>query len=97
GREVVGSGQATSSSAIMRIVTNLTKSVLVLAVLSAVAPLHAQEPAAVRKIALPNLDSQVAAKLAALDLTLNPVHSPELAARMIADIAAGSPYGAFNV
>jgi outer membrane protein assembly factor BamB len=75
----------------MRIVRHTPKSLLVLALLLPAAPMYAQEPAAVRKIALPNLDSQVAAKLHALDAQLNPVHSPELAAAVV----TSSPFGAF--
>src|SRR5947209_7966029 len=49
--------------------------------------LPAQEPAAVRKIVLPSLDAQVAARLTALDRRLNPVHSPSLAAGLTARLA----------
>src|SRR6478752_5667237 len=56
--------------------------------------LIAQEPAAVR---LPDLDSQVRARLAALDARLNPVHSTNLAGTLIADLTAPwSPYQAFT-
>lgn len=59
-------------------------------------PLSAQEPAAVRKVALPNLDSQVAAKIAALDDRLNPVHAPDLATSLLANLAAPAPLNAFS-
>ena len=55
----------------------------------------AQEPAAVRRVVLPNLDSQVAAKLAAIDSRLELVHSPGRAASLLADLAPPSRYGAF--
>ncbi len=73
---------------------NLLRALSLLLLLAA--PLHAQEPAAVRKVAFPNLDSQVAAKIAALDARLNPVHAPELAASLLANLAAPSPLGAFT-
>src|SRR5215831_2610304 len=63
-------------------------SLRVLMMLVLAAPLHAQEPAAVRKVGLPNLDSQVAAKLAALDARLNPVHSASLAASLVAGVTS---------
>jgi outer membrane protein assembly factor BamB len=69
--------------------------VRVLLLLLLTAPLHAQEPAAVRKVGLPNLDAQVAAKLAALDARLDPVHAPNLAASLLANVAP-SPLGAFT-
>lgn len=53
----------------------------------------AQEPAAVRKIVLPNLDSQVRARLVALDARLNPVHTPHLAASLIGNLT--TPWTAF--
>lgn len=54
----------------------------------------AQEPAAVRRIVLPSLDSQVAARMSALDRRLNPVHAPNLAAALAAQLA--SPGGPFD-
>src|ERR1043165_5260076 len=45
--------------------------------------LFAQEPEPVRKIVLPSLDSQVRARLVALDKRLNPIHSPTLASAII--------------
>ena len=57
-------------------------------------PLYAQEPVAVRKIVLPSLDAQVAARMMALDRRLNPVHSPGLAAALVAQ--AISPLDAFT-
>ncbi len=59
-------------------------------------PLRGQEPAAVRKIVLPNLDSQVAAKLAVLDDRLNPVHSPNQAASLLANLASPASLIAFT-
>jgi cellulose synthase operon protein C len=59
-------------------------------------PLRGQEPAAVRRVALPNLDSQVAAKLAVLDDRLNTVHSPNLAASLLANLVSPSPLSAFT-
>jgi outer membrane protein assembly factor BamB len=53
----------------------------------AVPALSRAQDAAVRKIVLPSLDSQVAARLVALDRRLNPVHSPELAASVMARLA----------
>jgi hypothetical protein len=52
---------------------------------------HAQEPEAVRQITLPSLDAQVRAELAALDRRLNPVHSPQLAASILGQLAATGP------
>src|SRR5437660_521565 len=57
--------------------------------------LSAQEPAAVRKIVLPSLDPQVRARLVALERRLNPVHSPNLAATLIGQLA-GSPLPALT-
>jgi outer membrane protein assembly factor BamB len=54
-------------------------------------PQRAQEPEAVRKIALPSLDTQVRAELAALDGRLNPVPTPHLAATLIGQLAPGAP------
>src|SRR5437870_1315920 len=47
--------------------------------------LCAQE--AVRKIVLPSLDSQVAARLIALEKRLNPIQAPERAASLVAGLA----------
>lgn len=58
------------------------------------APLSAQEPAAVRKVVLPNADAQVRARLLALDARRNPVHTPNLAAALTAQLAA-TPLTAF--
>jgi outer membrane protein assembly factor BamB/tetratricopeptide (TPR) repeat protein len=64
---------------------------------AAPALLGAQEPAAVRKVVLPSLDSQVAARLIALDRRRNPVHSPRLAASVVAQLVAPtSPLDAFT-
>ncbi|MBI3821700.1 MAG: PQQ-binding-like beta-propeller repeat protein [Planctomycetes bacterium] len=59
------------------------------------APARAQEPAAVQRIVLPNLDSQVAARLIALDRRLNPMHSDTLAVSTVGQIAA-LPLNAFT-
>src|SRR5687768_1683889 len=48
----------------------------VLALTAGTARHSAQEPEAIRKVVLPSLDSQVAARLIALDSRLNVVHSP---------------------
>lgn len=56
--------------------------------LAAGATTTAQEPAAVRKVVLPALDSQAAARLAALDRRLNPVHAPHLAAALTGRLAS---------
>lgn len=64
--------------------------------LAASAVLGAQEPAAVRKTVLPSLDSQVAARLIALDRRCNPVHSPNLAASLVAQlISPAAPLDVF--
>src|SRR6516162_7065545 len=61
------------------------------------AVLGAQEPAAVRKTVLPSLDSQVAARLVALDRRRNPAHSPNLAASLVAQmISAAGPLDVFT-
>ena len=71
---------------------------LLLALLvTAAASAHAQEPAAVRKIGLPSLDSQVAARLIALDRRLNPTHSPNLAASLVAQlVSTAAPLNGFS-
>ncbi len=51
-------------------------------------PAFSQEPAAVRKTVLPSLDSQVAARIVALDARLNPVHSPSLAVGLLGQLAS---------
>ena len=53
-----------------------------------------EEPAAVRKIVLPSLDSQVQARVVALDARLNPVHAPKLAASLIGQAPALSAFAA---
>ena len=67
--------------------------VATLGLLLPTAILHAQEPAALRKVALPDLDLQVRARLLALDARLNPVHSPNLAAAFTGNLA--SPWSPF--
>lgn len=56
--------------------------------------LLAQESAPVRKIVLPLLDSQVRARLVALDARLNPVHTPTLAATFAGSLSM--PGGAWS-
>jgi outer membrane protein assembly factor BamB len=69
---------------------------LALLVVASPSMLHAQESAAVRKIVLPSLDSQVAARLIALDRRLNPVHTPNLASALVAQLGApASPLDVF--
>jgi hypothetical protein len=53
-----------------------------LALLAAAASAPAQEPPAVRRIVLPTFDSQVAARLIALERRLNPVKEPEATAAL---------------
>src|SRR5438045_439184 len=60
----------------------------------AVGPVHAQEPTAISKVVLPSLDSQVAARMIALDRRLNSAHSPQLAASLVGQIL--SPFDAFT-
>lgn len=68
----------------------------VLAITVATAKHSAQEPASIRKIVLPGLDSQVAARLIALDSRLNAVHSPSLAAALPARLGGiDGPFAAF--
>lgn len=55
--------------------------------LAAVPTVHAQEPPTVRRTVLPGLDSQVAARLIALDRRLNPAGAPDLAASLVAQLA----------
>ncbi len=58
---------------------------------------HAQEPAGIRKVVLPSLDSQVAARIGALDRRLNPVHTPNLVAALTAQLALPAlPFGTFS-
>src|SRR5437870_4252206 len=57
--------------------------------------LHAQEPAVVRRTVLPSLDSQVAARLIALDRRLNPIQGPDLAAGLMAQLNQ-SPLNVFT-
>lgn len=54
-----------------------------------------QEPAVIRKVVLPAYDSQLRARLAALDGRLNPVHSAQLASTVVGQLANSSPYLAF--
>lgn len=72
---------------------------LMLALLLAAGPTaaRAQGPPAVRKTILPSLDSQVAARLIALDRRLNPTHTPNLAAGLAAQLAvSGTPLDVFT-
>src|SRR5713226_352355 len=65
--------------------------------LPAPAVLGAQESAAVRQTVLPSLDSQVAARLIALDRRRNPAHSPNLAASLVAQMnSPAAPLDAFT-
>jgi cellulose synthase operon protein C len=66
-----------------RIMTILRSTPCWLLLLVAAGSAHAQEPTTVSKIVLPSLDSQVAARMVALDRRLNPVHSPQLAAALV--------------
>ena len=63
--------------------------------LISIAPGLAQEPPSVRKVGLPNLDSQVRARLVALDARLNPVQSPHVAAALTVGLAV--PNGPLDV
>jgi len=61
------------------------------------AVLGAQESAAARKTVLPSLDSQVAARLIALDRRRNPAHAPNLAASLVAQmISPTAPLDVFT-
>src|ERR1051325_250055 len=66
---------------------------LALACLAVAAPAFAQEPAAIRRVVLPSLDSQAAARLVALDARLNPVHSPRMAVGLLGQLARPSVGG----
>jgi outer membrane protein assembly factor BamB len=73
------------------------RSLCVFVYLAAPAMLGAQEPAAVRKTVLPSLDSQVAARLIALDRRSNPAHSPNLTASLVAQmISPAAPLDVFT-
>lgn len=60
----------------------MTRRAIIL-VLAMPALLHAQEPASVRRSTLPNLDTQVAARLLALDRRLTLISGPDVAAGLI--------------
>ena len=65
--------------------------------LTAASVSFAQEPATVRKVLLPSLDPQAAARLRALDRRLTPVASPDLAAGLAGQLAMpGSGLDAFT-
>lgn len=68
---------------------------LPLVMLVAAATARAQEPAAVRRCLLPSHDSQVAARLMALDRRLNVAHTDTLVASLIGELAA-APLNAFT-
>lgn len=63
-------------------------------VLLLVAERACAQDAAVRKIALPNLDPQVAAKLALLDARLQIVHEPGQAAIIVGNLCGPAPFAA---